>query len=784
MNEENILRVKNLKISFKTNTGTVKAVRGISFDLKKGKTLAIVGESGSGKSVTSKAILGISANNVIVEDGEIIYDGKDLLTLSEENFSKIRGTKVSMIFQDPLSALNPIKRVGAQLTETMILETKSTRKYARKDVAYISKYLNQAADKETRSGIELAKKAAAKSVEIEVRDVKGLTSIFNKCLASKSLKDDELAAKYAIKISDFASKFDGSYADTKVAQEKLEAIIESSKNIVSHLKEVIDGIPQVTNEAIKAYTNEYLDALKSVVAKVDNAEDRKLVKKIESQLIEANGPGMKKHLKAFREKPLEEIDTEVFALNTGSFTNVLELQRNKEIEAIQVAINAIENVVNNILVKHTAKGFEQNEFFQYKETFAKAIALSNQEFIKNAEEAIAEAKRLNDTILKEYNSSEVKMLIPNMRIIFPLLKKCHSIIFLSADNVIDIYATMMKNYAQGIINNIAYNAHLEKVLAKNGVESFYDLKPELRCKERETTKDPQEYFQSMQKLNNKLIARLEELKELYSKEASEEDVSKLISAYAKAVADTQAKLSSSEARERAINLMREVGIPYPEKRFNQYPFEFSGGMRQRIVIAIALSGNPEVLICDEPTTALDVTIQAQILELINRLKAEKNLSIIFITHDLGVVANMADDIAVMYAGKIVEYGTVYDIFYDPRHPYTWALLGSMPDLDTKGKLDAIPGTPPNMLLPPRGDAFAARNNYAIALDYEQEAPFFKISETHSAKTWLAHESAIDVEPPKTVADRIENSLKNNPINIPTYDLKKNSILEYIKNRKN
>ena len=242
-------------------------------------------------------------------------------------------------------------------------------------------------------------------------------------------------------------------------------------------------------------------------------------------------------------------------------------------------------------------------------------------------------------------------------------------------------------------------------------------------------------------------------------------------------------MTRKETKARAIELMTEVGIPNPEKRYYQYPFEFSGGMRQRIVIAIALSGNPEVLICDEPTTALDVTIQAQILELINRLKEEKNLSIIFITHDLGVVANMADDIAVMYAGKIVEYGSVYDIFYDPRHPYTWALLGSMPDLETKGKLDAIPGTPPNMLLPPKGDAFAARNAYAVALDYKQEPPFFTISETHKVKTWLAHNDAPDVKAPKTVVERIEKSLSRNKSNKPTYELKKNSILESLGGKK-
>lgn len=215
------------------------------------------------------------------------------------------------------------------------------------------------------------------------------------------------------------------------------------------------------------------------------------------------------------------------------------------------------------------------------------------------------------------------------------------------------------------------------------------------------------------------------------------------------------KLSKSIAKERAIKLMDEVGIPEARLRFRQYPFEFSGGMRQRIVIAIALSANPDILICDEPTTALDVTIQAQILELINRLKRERNLSIIFITHDLGVVANMADKIAVMYAGKIVEYGTAEEVFYNPRHPYTWALLSSMPDLDTNEKLDAIPGTPPNMIYPPVGDAFAERNKYALDIDYEMEPPMFEVSPTHYAATWLLHPNAPKVEVPKIITERIK-----------------------------
>ena len=219
------------------------------------------------------------------------------------------------------------------------------------------------------------------------------------------------------------------------------------------------------------------------------------------------------------------------------------------------------------------------------------------------------------------------------------------------------------------------------------------------------------------------------------------------------------KITKKQAKERAIELMREVGIPEPELRFLQYPFELSGGMRQRIVIAIALSSNPEILICDEPTTALDVTIQAQILDLIDKLKVERKLSVLFITHDLGVVAKMADRVAVTYAGKIVEYGTVEEIFYKPKHPYTWALLSSMPDVDVKDRLEAIEGAPPDMTKPPKGDAFASRNPYALEIDFEKEPPFFKVSDTHFAATWLLDERAPKVALPKGIGKRIRKMKK-------------------------
>lgn len=217
----------------------------------------------------------------------------------------------------------------------------------------------------------------------------------------------------------------------------------------------------------------------------------------------------------------------------------------------------------------------------------------------------------------------------------------------------------------------------------------------------------------------------------------------------------------SLAKKRAIELMQEVGIKDAEKRYHNYPFQFSGGMRQRIVIAIALANDAEILICDEPTTALDVTIQAQILDLINKLKKERNLSIIFITHDLGVVANVSDRVAVMYAGKVLEFGTKEDIFYNPKHPYTWALLSSMPNLATGERLDAISGTPPNMIYPPKGDPFAARSKYAMAIDFEEEPPFFKVSDTHYAATWLLHDDAPKVTPPEAVLLLQKGGLKLN-----------------------
>ena len=219
-------------------------------------------------------------------------------------------------------------------------------------------------------------------------------------------------------------------------------------------------------------------------------------------------------------------------------------------------------------------------------------------------------------------------------------------------------------------------------------------------------------------------------------------------------------MPKDEARTKALQLLELVGITDAEKRFRNYPHQLSGGMRQRVVIAIALSAEPDILICDEPTTALDVTIQSKILDLIKQIQQKMHLSVIYITHDLGVVAKVADYVNVMYAGKIVEVGNVEEIFYEPCHPYTWVLLSAMPDLETADdRLYSIPGSPPNLLHEPVGDAFAARNRFAMVIDKKAEPPLFKVSETHYAATWLLHPDAPAFEMPKELKERLERAKK-------------------------
>lgn len=541
-----VLEVRNLRVSFRTNHGNVKAVRGISFELDKGETLAIVGESGSGKSVTAKSIIGINAANAIIEGGEIIYKGDDLLKYTEHDFNRVRGNELTMVFQDPLSSLDPIMKIGKQMTEATLLNNKTKRSNAKTEIKQLKKLLTA-----------YMKKAGCPDA---------------------SLKTENVAK--ALETSD---------------QEK---------------------------------------------------------RVLKAQVVEA----LQKALPIYEKDPMDEKEAR---------------------ETAKKLIKLVENSIDRLSLQKNSNAY----------TFHTSINMNLKRYFGGLKNNPKEEKRVAKEMAKREQRLRIKKNAPK---VVPA-------------NLVDLELTKQN-------------------IRKNLTDLMEGYQKELEV---EGDKD-------YRSLATEMLAHLE---------AKEKEA--------------VTKVTKQEAYDRAIRIMADVGIKDPEKRFHQYPHEFSGGMRQRIVIAIAIAANPEVLLCDEPTTALDVTIQAQILELINDIKKKRSISVLFITHDLGVVANMADKVAVMYAGKIVEYGTVEEIFYEPKHPYTWALLSSMPSLDAKEKLEAIPGTPPNMIYPPKGDAFADRNKYAMKIDFERQPPFFKVSDTHYAATWLLHPDAPQIDPPKSVTERIE-----------------------------
>ena len=698
------LEARHLTISFRTNNGAVRAVRDISFDLNAGETLAIAGESGSGKSVTARAIMGILAGNAIVDNGELIYDGRDLLKIPEEEFHTLRGYKLAMVFQDPLSALNPIMRIGSQLTEAMILNNKERRRDGKKRCA---EYMDQLEKNMKAAGVPDTRKKISKFKEIIEKGV-SLDESYEKAMEScvEALDCCEEIRTYA-------------------AKHEKKSVGDAGKRLKKACRRVYNPYTIVQSDAA---FQKALDAVDSEVRKYRGMDSTALiaaVDELEPTLKKAGEP---------------EVHPDFFAIGYAEEGGMIQ---DPDIEQIQT-------------INERCRARLNKEFLDdFEKDVEKAFVYSGSASVRRKKEC-ADVLRSRRTVFEKEN----------------LVKsECEKAAKEAADAVdATINRLSVEKESASYVFRSSVKANIDRYF--NGVKS--NPKEEERF-----AKDTQKHDKlqeagkvalsvvpknlvDLELARKNILNSFDELIRSYEA-ASEEAAAKeapakaesLISALKEWASQSAHKMSKALAKHHAIELMEEVGIPEPYKRYHQYPFEFSGGMRQRIVIAIALSANPDILICDEPTTALDVTIQAQILELINRLKVQRNLSVIFITHDLGVVANMADRIAIMYAGKIVEYGTADDVFYDPRHPYTWALLSSMPDLETKEKLEAIPGTPPDMIIPPVGDAFAARNKYAMQIDFEQQPPAFWVSDTHWAATWLLHPQAPKVEPPKIVLERIE-----------------------------
>ena len=704
MSKEKKLQVKDLTISFRTVNGKLQAVRNISFDLYKGETLAIVGESGSGKSATSKTILGISAANTIIEGGEILYDGKDLVKISEEDFHAIRGDKIAMVFQDPLSSLNPIMRVGKQLTEAMLLKNKANRRECKKKLASGMKHLHEAMD---GAG----------------------------CNADKSIFDTFRAvikeqAKYE-------GPYDNAYTNAKAALKAADdMLLAIEKEALTDIKGDCAELKNYAAAAENHFVVRDGEKLKALLASMMNAGKAKDFAGLKNAVME---------LRQILEAALKCAKPDFFAL--GCYI-VLDKK----------TIGDESAEVLNQLTAGSVRGEFMTKFMNYTRAALEFSAKRSVEDMKAALEKLAEAKATFEGEMP--SGAESKKLAEELSaIVEKAIDPLETIKDSSAYTFRVSIMSAIDTYYNGVSSNIAEKKRFETQTAKYEAAVARGKTPNGKVAPLALV-DLEVAQHSINHIIDNIIAQFNARIEAVAKF----DFAKRAENYVLWLRETAMgeihKVTRSMAKDTAIRTMEQVGIAEARKRYRQYPFEFSGGMRQRIVIAISLMADPDILICDEPTTALDVTIQAQILELINNLKRERNLSVIFITHDLGVVANMADRIAVMYAGKIVEYGTADDVFYNPAHPYTWALLASIPDLDSKGaKLEAIPGTPPNMIYPPKGDAFAARNKYALEIDFEQQPPMFQINDTHYAATWLLHPNAPKVEMPEIVKDRIARMSK-------------------------
>ena len=671
MRNANELEIRNLVVSFRTNKGIVHAVRGINLTLEKGETLAIVGESGSGKSVSAKAILGIEAPNAIIEDGEILYHGQNLLTFSEEEFNRIRGNKITMVFQDPMSSLDPIVKIGTQMTEAAILNGKTNQRLAKKEL------------RENLNNLAKALKAAG----IEGGRVKSEIAVFKKSMetGSRLLAAYNNATEYADSIC-----FDIKHI--------LVLLRGGDESVAAELKNLSKKIEQVYNPYFILREN---TEFSSIVADFSKENENFKAKSKEIKPI----ADILEKISVFLEEKLKKESPNFFTL--GYY--VMKYGADDLDWSDTTAANA-----------KTREIIDKEFMIAFRDDIASAIKEERERSLRVAAEAFKEADKAKKIFgAEEWNLAECRAEIKKL---CALVDAAVNRLALSSDRAIYTLRATLST----AVGRYKATPSYAKSIAFNALGELCEV-----------------YRQMLE------VGTQEDLKELSGAALA------IIDHYKELSNDAAYHVTKQMAYDKAIQIMEEVGIRDARKRFEQYPFEFSGGMRQRIVIAIAIAANPDLLICDEPTTALDVTIQAQILELINRLKQKRNMSVIFITHDLGVVANVADKIAVMYAGKVVEQGTAEDIFYAPAHPYTWALLSSMPDLDTKDALEAIPGTPPNMLFPPAGDAFAARNKYAMAIDFEQEPPMFRISDTHSAATWLLHPNAPKIELPESVSARIK-----------------------------
>ena len=711
--KKEILNIRHLDVKFNVRSRILNAIRDITLSVYEGETLAIVGESGSGKSVLTKTFAGMLDDNGFISHGRIIFKQDDLsrieIPLDKSNKKLLSSVQKRL---DEYSYLefgaqeyNELTKLEKYYKTSMVLSSEEQEEYEKR-----LKNLND-------DLIDNKNKLSTLSTRTEEEKAS-----YNKLKEEIKLLEDELDS--------FIKEHEEKVKVKKKAflndKNKVEEFKKKKENLIkTREKKISDAKKEPLPEEIKKRNHEL--AAETVLS-------------ISRYPIHLKVLYKKRLLKGFKQSMSEGRDLFTDKRRNRVFDKVsfrVEYRGNKTEEG-----NEVKKIIEEKFVKALKQDVVDDPALENSTLLSQAVSLHphlrksiikklrkimkndnhNYKLITNRMDSYFEYRNLFD-LKWEDNVKRIADMIMLFISRYDLYYSCKRASDLIIKWIKKVYDSNMKDFSCDYKSKpITYLKGFALIDCAK-VRYTKDWQKIRGCQIATVFQDPMTSLNPIIPIGRQIVM----------------------------VIQKHQKCSQAEARARAIKMMEKVGIPDPEKRFNDYPFQYSGGMRQRIVIAIALSCQPKILICDEPTTALDVTIQAQIIRLIKKLSKDLGFTTVFITHDLGVVANVADRVAVLYGGQIVELGTVEDIFYDPKHPYTWALLSSLPQLSEAGKeLFSISGTPPSLYNKIVGDSFAPRNEYALAIDFVKEPPMFEVNSHHFAKTWLLDPRSPKIEKPQAI----------------------------------
>lgn len=721
-NKKEILNIRHLDVKFNVRGRTLNAIRDITLSVYEGETLAIVGESGSGKSVLTKTFAGMLDDNGFISHGRIIFKQDELsktdVVLNNRNVKFLNKIKSALdsysYYEFGAEKYNQLKELDKEYKANMEVSSEEQEEYDKKIKEFNDDLTDLNNKLSTLSSHNEDEKEEYLKVKEEIKQIEEDKDKYIKEFEEKNKSKKVSFINDKEKVNEYLSK------KKELTLEREKLISDARKNPLS--EETLNRNYQLACEVVLSISR-YPIYLK-------NRYKRKLLNGFKQSMIEGRDLNTDKR----RNRVFDKVS---FRVEYKGEEKIEGNETKKFIEDV-LALNIVKNDIDD-------------------------LSLDNQTLVSQAISLHPHIRKyiidkLND--ISKVSSSYRSALTYKMDQYFEELNLFNMKWESKNNKIADLIMLFISKFDSDIHCLVAVKQILkwiEKVYASN----YQDLSCDLKSKPIKLLKGfalvdcaKVRYAKDWQKIRGCQIATV------FQDPMTSLNPIIPIGKQITMVIQKHQKCSKVEAKARALSLMKKVGIPEPEKRFNDYPFQYSGGMRQRIVIAIALSCQPKILICDEPTTALDVTIQAQIIRLIKSLSKDLGFTTIFITHDLGVVANVADRVAVLYGGQIVEFGTVEDIFYDPKHPYTWALLSSLPQLSKQGsELFSISGTPPSLYNKIKGDAFAPRNQYALAIDFVKEPPMFEVNDHHFAKTWLLDPRCQKIDKPEIISNLHEKMME-------------------------